>query len=97
MSKNMPQRRIRCLIPGRPRLISKWRTCWKLTSIQAAALLALFNLFSAEILPLFNFVIPQNAMNWINALMGVTIIVLRIIVQPSMVIDTTKRQESPDA
>ena len=76
----------------RPQLIKQWKTSWKLTSVQAAAMLAILNIVNLEILPLFNFAIPAQTMSWINALLGVSIIVLRLIVQPSMNI----KEEMPD-
>jgi hypothetical protein len=76
----------------RPKLIKQWKQSWKLTSVQAAALLMQLNIINVELLPLFHFAIPTQTMSWINALLGTSIIILRLIVQPSMNI----KGEMPD-
>ena len=76
----------------RPKLIKQWKQSWKLTSVQAAALLMLLNIINVELLPLFHFAIPSNIMSWLNAILGASTIILRLIVQPSM----TPPEEMPD-
>ena len=63
-------------------LIEGWKNVWRLTSVQAAALLALFSLIQAEVLPLFQFAVPERYWPWVTASFGVAIVVLRIIAQP---------------
>lgn len=67
-----------------------------MSSVQAAAMLALLNIVNAEILPLFHFAIPSNWMNWINALLGVAIIVLRLVLQPPLAVGPEKREPSQE-
>lgn len=68
------------------RFISNWQSSWRLSSVQLTALLVILNAINAEILPLFNFAIPDKAMNWINAFLGVAIIVLRLLLQPKLIV-----------
>lgn len=65
-------------------LIEGWKNAWKLTSIQATALLALFSVLQAEVLPLIQFAIPERYFPWVTAAFGVSIVLLRIIAQPSV-------------
>lgn len=76
----------------RLQLISNWKDSWKMSSVQATALLALLNVVNAEILPLLHFTIPPSWMNWINALLGIAIIVLRLILQPPLAVGPEKRE-----
>ena len=75
-------------------LISNWNYSWKMSSVQSTALLALLNVINAEILPLFHFTIPAPWMSWINALLGVAIIVLRLILQPPLAVGP-ERKDTP--
>ena len=76
----------------KPALISNWKDSWKMSCVQAAAVLAVLNVINAEILPLFHFTIPATWMNWLNALLGVAIIVLRLILQPPLAVGPEKRE-----
>jgi len=67
------------------RLISNWKNSWRLSSVQLTAALVLLNAVNAEILPLFSFTIPASIMNWLNAILGVSIIVLRLMLQPKLI------------
>lgn len=64
------------------KLIPNWRRCWRLTSVQAAALLSFFSVLQAEVLPLIDFAVPARYLPWVSAAVGVAIVVLRIIQQP---------------
>jgi len=79
----------------KPQLISNWRDSWRMSSVQAAALLALLNVINAEILPLLHFTIPPSWMNWLNALLGIAIIVLRLVLQPPLAVGPEKREPPP--
>lgn len=76
----------------RLQLISNWKDSWKMSCVQAAAVLTILNAVNGEILPLFHFAIPSNWMNWLNALLGVTIIALRLILQPPLAVGPEKRE-----
>jgi hypothetical protein len=64
------------------KLIDGWQRGWRLTSVQAAASLVLLNVLEQEVLPRFNFVVPERWMLWINAGLGLAIIALRVVAQP---------------
>lgn len=63
-------------------LIQGWNRAWRLTSVQAAALLVLLSVVQQEVLPLFQFAIPEHWWPWISASFGAAIILLRLIAQP---------------
>ena len=62
-----------------------------MTEMQAAALLALFSLIQAEVLPLFQFAVPERYWPWVTASFGVAIVVLRIIAQPGVLTGQEQR------
>lgn len=64
------------------RLIDNWRHCWKLSSVWAATLLVVLNVLQQELLPLFGFAIPPHVLPWVNAVLGIAVIVARAIAQP---------------
>lgn len=66
-------------------LIDNWPRCWRLTSVQAALVLVLLNIATVaqeQLLPLFGFAIPPHILPWVNAVLGLAVIVLRAIAQP---------------
>lgn len=79
------------------KLITNWRRCWRLRSVQAAALLSLFSVLQAEVLPLIEFAVPARYWPWVSAVVGVAIVVLRIIQQPGALMppDSIQRASPP--
>ena len=68
-------------------LIAGWRRAWRLTSVQAAALLTLMSVLMVlrdELLPLFQFAIPDKYWPWITGVWGAAIVVMRLIAQPDV-------------
>lgn len=65
-----------------PKPIPEWRRAWRLTSVQAAALLAALSVLQAEVLPLIEFAVPQCWWPWVTAGFGIAIVLLRVIAQP---------------
>lgn len=66
------------------RLIKGWQNAWRLTSVQAAALLVLLSVLQEEVLPLFAFAIPEHYWPWITGCFGAAIILLRLVAQPGV-------------
>lgn len=69
------------------KLIQGWQRAWRLTSVQAAALLTVIStlmILRNELLPMFAFAIPAKYYPWITGIWGAIIIVLRIIAQPGV-------------
>jgi hypothetical protein len=62
--------------------IENWHRCWRLTSVQAATVLVVLNVLQQEVLPLFGFAIPPQVLPWVNAALGIAVIVARAIAQP---------------
>lgn len=79
------------------KLITNWRRCWRLRSVQAAALLSLFSVLQAEVLPLIEFAVPARYWPWVSAVVGVAIVVLRIIQQPGALVPSDTERASPPA
>ena len=69
-------------------LIDGWKNAWRLTSVQAAALLALLAELQAEVLPLFEFAVPSQYWPWVTGVFGAAIVVLRLIAQPGVLTGT---------
>lgn len=66
-------------------LIQGWRRkLWRLTSVQAATLLALLSVLQAEVLPQLETAVPAKWWPWVTAGFAVAIVVLRLIAQPSL-------------
>ena len=69
------------------RLITGWRNAWRLSSVQAAALLSLVSVLTVlheQMLPLFAFAIPARYWPWVTGIWGAVIIVLRLVAQPGV-------------
>ena len=69
------------------RLIAGWRRAWRFTSVQAAALLTLMSVLMVlrdELLPLFQFAIPDKYWPWITGVWGAAIVTLRLVAQPNV-------------
>ena len=78
-------------------LIAGWRRAWRLTSVQAAALLTLVSVLVAlrnELLPLFQFAIPEEWWPWVTGIWGGLIVVLRVIAQPGVLAPMPGEDES---
>ena len=68
-------------------LIQGWRRAWRLTSVQAAALLTVASVLMVlrnELLPLFEFAISPRWWPWITGIWGAAIIIMRLIAQPGV-------------
>lgn len=74
-------------------LIPQWRRCWRLTSVQAAALLAALSLLQADALPFVQALVPPQVWPWVTAGFGIAIAVLRIVAQPSALQPAPQREE----
>ena len=72
-------------------LIEGWNNAWRLTSVQAAALLTLLSVLQAEVLPLFEFALPPEYWPWITGAFGAAIVVLRLIAQPGVLTGTPRK------
>ncbi|MBN9477395.1 MAG: hypothetical protein ABS43_03695 [Bordetella sp. SCN 67-23] len=75
------------------KLIDNWHRCWRLTSVQAAVVLALLSLIQAEVLPLFQFAISPRVWPWLTGCLGLVIVILRVIAQPGA-LDPRERRRS---
>ncbi|UDF33774.1 UNVERIFIED_ORG: hypothetical protein LHJ69_14250 [Shinella sp. XGS7] len=64
-------------------VIPQWRRCWRLSSVQAAALLAALSLLQADALPFVQALVPAHVWPWVTAAFGIAIAVLRLIAQPT--------------
>lgn len=73
------------------RLIDNWRHCWKLSSVWAATLLVVLNVVQQEVLPLLGFAIPPHILPWVNAVLGIAVIVARAVAQPGALPDGRPR------
>ena len=63
-------------------MISDWKDAWKWMSVHVAIVIALVN--AAQImLPQFQALLPPDTFTWINAGLGVAVIVARMIPQGS--------------
>ncbi|WP_422099109.1 hypothetical protein [Variovorax sp.] len=71
------------------RLIEEWRVLWKLSSVWAAGLLVGLNVLQQELLPLVGFAIPAQILPWVNAILGVAVIIARAIAQPGVLGQST--------
>ena len=81
-------------------LIAGWRRAWRLTSVQAAALLSVMSVLMAlrdELLPLFQFAIPDKYWPWITGVWGAAIVVMRLIAQPDVLGPLPEEAAEPPA
>jgi hypothetical protein len=67
-----------------PSLIAGWQRSYRLTTMQAAALVMLFSLLQTDVLPMFKFTIPPAAWPWVTGGFAATIAVLRVLAQPGV-------------
>lgn len=65
-------------------LIPNWRRAWRLTSVQAAALLAVLSALQADVLPMLHGVVPVSIWPWVTAGFGAAIVLLRVLAQPAV-------------
>jgi hypothetical protein len=71
-------------------LIREWRKAWRFLSVIAATMLAVLSVLQSEVLPLFQFAIPERIWPWVTACFGVAIVALRVIAQPGLRADDGK-------
>ena len=62
-----------------------WPLSWRLSSVHASLALSCLSAIQTQVLPLWQFTLPDRAYAWITALFGVAVIVARLIAQPSIV------------
>jgi hypothetical protein len=67
-----------------PRPIANWRQGWRMTSVQAALLLAFFSAVQAEVLPIFQPLVPPQYWPAVTGVVALLIVVLRLWSQPSL-------------
>lgn len=77
-----------------PQLIAGWQRSYRLTTMQAAALVMLFSLLQTDVLPMFKFTIPPAAWPWVTGSFAAAIAVLRVLAQPG-VLDATPKDGAP--
>ena len=81
-------------------LIAGWRRAWRLTSVQAAALLSVMSVLMVlrdELLPLFAFAVPERWWPWITGVWGACIVVMRLIAQPDVLGPLPEEAAEPPA
>lgn len=81
-------------------MIAGWRRAWRFTSVQAAALLTLMSVLMVlrdELLPLFQFAIPDKYWPWITGVWGAAIVTLRLVAQPNVLGPLPEEPEAPPA
>lgn len=67
-----------------PRPIANWRQGWRMTSVQAALLLAFFSAVQAEVLPIFQPLVPAQYWPAVTGVVALLIVVFRLWSQPSL-------------
>lgn len=68
----------------RPQAIPNWRQGWRMTSVQAALLLAFFSAVQAEVLPMFQPLVPAKYWPAVSGVVALLIIVFRLWSQPAL-------------
>jgi hypothetical protein len=63
-------------------MVPDWKDAWKWLSVHVAIVIAVVNA-AQIILPQFQGLLPPDAFTWINAGLGVAVIVARLIPQPN--------------
>lgn len=65
-------------------LIPEWRQGWRMTSVQAALLLAFVSAVQAEVLPIFQPLVPPQYWPAVTGVVALLIVVFRLWSQPSL-------------
>jgi hypothetical protein len=80
----------------RPRLIADWRRAWRFSSVQAAVLLAFLSAVQADVLPLLQPLFSDRAWPLVSGGLGLLIVVVRLLAQPSLHPPATPPADSED-
>lgn len=67
-------------------LIPEAKQAFKLTSVQAAALLTILSMVQLQVLPLIEPLMPAEWWPWVTMFFGLAIIVCRLIAQPGITV-----------
>ena len=65
-------------------LIPEWRLAHKMLSVRLAALLAVLSVVQAQVLPIWQFVVPAQYWPWVSAGFATAIVVGRLVQQRSV-------------
>jgi hypothetical protein len=63
------------------KLIPDWRRAWRWFSVQAAGALAVLSFLQAQVLPQWQWAIPERWWPWVSAGFGTAIVLLRVVAQ----------------